>query len=171
MATGFVRLRLPYALLAKVFGIADPSLLVSGGVAAVLTGAGGGKITSIPSGDGALLVEVNGLTFSNRKIMLKRSSAFVGRPRRLNARRFGATRGRLGFAAGPVRGLRAVGYEVRCNSGRGDVVTASVRRSPAKLGGLIAGVGYTCRVRTVARNRTGQFRSNWSAPAQLRRGR
>lgn len=171
LATGFLRMRLPYALLAKVFGVADPASLASGGVAVDLGGLGGGTASIGPSGDGALIVDIVGLTFSTRKVVVKRASTFVGKPGGLRARRIDGTRGRLAFPAPRTRGLRIVRYQARCASSRGTVVAATSRRAAVAIGGLTSGLAYTCRVRAIAKTRTAWFESAWSAPVRMPRRR
>jgi hypothetical protein len=161
---GFAHLRIPNSFLREAYGIDDPTTLTSAGLDPELGGTGSGTVTvTQEAGDGALLVDATGLTFSARTLRLHQGVIKPRRPTHLKAKRKAAHRAKLHFHASTARGSMVTGYKASCVAGS-DKVTAKGHASPLKVTGLQAGVAYVCRVR--AKSKAGK--SHWSAHKHLR---
>jgi hypothetical protein len=137
---GFFHLLIPDSFLEAVYGVNDPSTISTSGVAASI-GSGTVTVTQPP---GALEVDITGVTFTHRTLIIRRGVITPAAPRGVHARRTGTHTGRITFSPAHPRGAKVTGYEVTCKSGHSKV-TATGRRSPLKIKGLRA-VGYRCTV-------------------------
>ena len=150
---GFAHQRIPNAFLREVYGIDAPASLTSGGLAPVVTGSGAASLSvTLEPGGGAVLVDATGVTFSARKLIVKRgviTPTRVGDPR---AARTGPAAGKLRFDPATPRGSRITGYQAKCTH-NASVVTAAAHTSPITVTGLHAGVPYNCVIR--ARSKAG----------------
>jgi hypothetical protein len=162
---GFVHQRIPNAFLSSVYGLDDPSSLTSSGLDPVVTGPGAVGTTSVVQepGGAAMLVDIEGLTFSARKVRIGRGVVTPTRPENLDPVRSSPTRGRLRFGPSDPRGSEVTGYRGRCEHGS-TVVTAKRNHSPIVMRGLRANTRYSCRVRGLSDAGPGP----WSPPARLR---
>jgi len=162
---GFVELRIPYLFLRRVYGIDEPSSLTSTGIAPSVSGppsgSGSFNVTADPAG-GALLVEGDGITFSNRVIRLERGKITPSKPKKLRAKRVGDRRAKLRFKLAKARGSAIKRYEAKCVGGF-TVVKAWGGGSPLRAK-LDPGDSYHCRVRAKSKVGFGP----WSKRAKLK---
>ncbi len=144
---GRAEVRIPNEFLKTVYGIDDPASLTSAGLAT--SGAGGGTvIVSQEPGREAMLVEISGVTFSQRNVKIKRGKITPSAPRELEASRASPKRAKLAFEASLPRGSQVRGYEARCKPrGRASTEVATAGRSPLVVSGLRGGTAYDCSVR------------------------
>ncbi len=138
---GFFHLLIPDSFLQAVYGVNDPSTISTAGLAASI-GAGTVTVTEQP---GALEVDITGITFTHRTLIIRAGVITPAAPRGVRARRTGTHTGRIAFSPARPRGAKVTGYEVTCKSGHSKV-TARGRRSPVKIKGLRAALGYRCTV-------------------------
>jgi hypothetical protein len=149
---GFVLLRIPYAFLNEVYGIDDPTTVTSAGLAPTI-GSGTASVTHDTAG-GALVVKITGITFSQRKLRIKRGRITPTKPTQVRPERLGSKRAKVRFKRAKPRGSEITGYRVRCAATEGgDVATGSRSKPAVTITGLEAGVAYRCRVR--ARSKAG----------------
>ena len=162
---GFVELRIPYLFLRRVYGIDDPSSLTGTGIAPSVSGppsgSGSFSVTADPAG-GALLVEGDGITFSNRVITLERGKITPSKPKKLRAKRTGDRRAKLRFKVAKARGSAIKRYEAKCVGGF-TAVRAWGGGSPLRAK-LDPGDSYHCRVRAKSKAGFGP----WSKRAKLK---
>jgi hypothetical protein len=149
---GFVHLRIPNRFLRRVYDIDDPSALVTSGLT---TSGGGGGTVSITqeAGDDAMLVDVTGITFSQRLLRIKRGKIVPTKPTKLRAERTGRHGARIFFKRSRSRGSKVTSYGVKC-TGKDASASASATKPPMRLTELEEGVSYRCRVRP--RSKAGQ---------------
>jgi len=171
---GFAHIRLPYAYLTAVTGLSDPASLAGAGLIVTLSGSGPGTISVVPSGDGALLIDVTGLTFSTRTLLIRKGSAAPTRPTKLRARRTAKHKGSLSFVRSRANGIGVSFYQAKCLRARGRVsvantIWASRTKSPVVVRGLRSGKVYRCKVRAVATANGLTYRSAWSTAVTLPR--
>jgi len=150
---GFVHQRIPNAFLREVYGVDAPASLTTGGLSPLLTGSGAASLSvSLEPGGGAVLVDADGITFSARKLLVKRgviTPTKVGNP---HTARTGPAAGKLRFDPATPRGSRITGYQAKC-SHNASVVMAFGQTSPLTVTGLHAGTPYQCVIR--ARSKAG----------------
>ena len=138
---GYFHLLIPDSFLESVYGVNDPATISTSGVAASI-GSGTVTVTQQP---GALEVDITGITFTHRTLIIRAGVITPAAPRGVRARRTGTHTGRIAFSPARPRGAKVTGYEVTCRSGHSKV-TARGRRSPVKIKGLRAALGYRCTV-------------------------
>ena len=159
--TGFAHLRIPNQFLKKVYGIDDPGSLTGSGLATSIGGSGGGTaVVSQDPGGGAMLVDITGMTFSARKVLIKRGKVTPVKPKNVRAKRRGST-AKLRFDPVSSRGSKIKRYEARCGTGSG--VTGKSKKSPVKVKGVPSGK-TKCQVRAVSKAGPGR----WSKKTKLR---
>ena len=136
---------LPNAVLVDM-GINDPSTLTSAGISA---SAGTGTVTVTP-GPKSTEIAITGITFSPRKVRIKRGTITPTAPTGLRTRRASATVAYLAFRAARPRGSFVRLYEGRCRAPHRATRYGTARRSPVKVTSLHRGVSYVCQVRAKA---------------------
>ena len=142
---GFWYAVLPNALLVDM-GINDPSTLTSAGISASV---GTGTVTVTP-GPTSTEIAITGITFSPRKVHIKRGTITPRAPTGLSTRRASATVAYLTFRAARPRGSYVRSYEGRCQAAHQTTRYGTGSRSPVKVTSLIRGVSYVCQVRAKA---------------------
>jgi hypothetical protein len=160
---GKAEIRLPNQILRELYGIPNPETMVNGSFASTSTS---GSVSSFQeAGDDAWRINLSGVTFSKQHLRLKRGTITPTRPVISRTTRASATSGRVAYQLSKPRGARVKGYDVRCVSGGGAVVThtKTTPTSPITIGGLTPGTSYTCKVR--ARSKVGP--SSWSVGEKL----
>jgi hypothetical protein len=176
---GFANVRLPNAVLRKVYGIPNPETMTDGSFTGVTSS---GSITSYQEGgDDAWRVDLTGATFSfvsprtvagrmaaqPAHLKLKRGVITPTRPTITRATRVSARSARLAFTLSRARGAKPTGYDARCVSPGGHVAThtKTTPTSPIYVSGLKRGTSYVCKVR--ARSKAGP--SAWSLGVKVAR--
>ena len=174
---GFANVRLPNSVLRRVYGIPNPESMVDGSFTGI---ASSGSVTSYQeSGDDAWRVDLSNATFTfvsprttpgkatpqPAHLRLKRGTITPTRPAITKTARLSATSGRIAYSLSKPRGAKPTGYDARCVSASGHVVTKTktTPTSPISVGGLKRGTSYTCKVR--ARSKVGP--SVWSLGVKL----
>ena len=169
---GFANVRLPNAVLRKVYGIPNPETMTDGSFTGLSSS---GSVASHQEfGDDAWRVDLTGATFSfvsprsvagrmaaqPAHLKLKRGTITPTRPTITKTTRISATSAKVAYTLSKARGAKPTGYDARCVSGSGHVVTKTktTPTSPISLGGFRRGTTYTCKVR--ARSKAGP--SAWS---------
>ena len=142
---GFWHAVLPNALLVDM-GINDPSTLTPAGISASV---GTGTVTVTP-GPTSTEIDITGITFSPRKVHIKRGSITPSAPTGLSTRRASATVAYLSFRAARPRGSYVRSYQGRCRAAHRTTRYGTASRSPVKVTSLIRGVSYVCQVRAKA---------------------
>lgn len=151
---GFAHVRIPNQFLKQVYGIDDPSTLTGAGLDPSVSGSGSGTISvTQETGGDAMLVNVDGLTFSHRIVRVKRGTITPTKPTNVHAHRKGPRLGTVTFRPSRPRGSRIIGYRAVCVQHNGNSFLARGRSSPIVLDGLTRGVAYSCTVR--ARSKAG----------------
>jgi fibronectin type III domain protein len=148
-------LEIPDSLLATYWGINDPSTLASDGLSGTIGSGGGTLAVTVVPGTG-VQVAITGLTFSQRKLLLKLGHVRPRAPTHIKATRLSASSARVAFRAARPRGQRVTGYKLVCAAGFSDVVqviTVKGRRSPLRVRNLAPRKAYSCRLR--ARSKAG----------------
>jgi len=164
---GEVRFRIPYAMLRDSFGVPDPSTMVASSLSGTVNGSatlGTWSVAHDPKG-GGMFVDVSNLTFSVKRLKVRRGTITPTRPTITRTTRVSATSGRIAYSLSKPRGAKVTGYDARCVSAGGHVVTRTktTPTSPISVGGLRRGTSYTCKVR--ARSKVGP--STWSLGVRL----
>jgi hypothetical protein len=148
---GFVHLRIPNFFLRVVYEIDNPSTLTASGLKT--TGAGGGTVSiTQETGRDAMLVDVTGITFSQRLLRIRRGKIVPTKPTRLRAERTGRHSARIRFHRSKPRGSNVTSYVVRC-SAKNASARAFATHPRLHLTALVEGRAYRCRVR--ARSKAG----------------
>jgi len=147
---GEAHLRIPNAFLTTTYGIDDPASLTSAGLDP--TGTGGATVSVLPVGT-AMQVDIEGLTFSQRRVKIGRGKVTPRRPRDVVARRTAQRRARVTFDEAVSRGSKVRRHSARCKSARGrrDVEVVRKKRSPLVVRGLRPSTRYKCKVRGLSR--------------------
>lgn len=160
---GQANVRLPNKVLREFYGIPNPETMVDGSFASTTTS---GTVSSYQeTGDDAWRIDVSAVTFSKQHLKLKRGTITPTRPTITRTTRVSATSGRIAYSLSKPRGAKVTGYDARCVSAGGHVVTKTktTPTSPISVGGLKRGTSYTCKVR--ARSKVGP--STWSLGVKL----
>jgi hypothetical protein len=157
---GFWDAVLPNAFLVDM-GINDPATLTSAGISASV---GTGTVTVTP-GPTSTEIAITGITFSPRKVRIKRGTITPDAPTGLKTRRASATVAYLTFRAARPRGSYVRSYEGRCWARHRATRYGTATRSPLKVRSLIRDVSYVCQVRAKAAVGYGR----WSANRKLAR--
>ena len=160
---GKAEIRLPNHIMRELYGIPNPETMVDGSFSSTTTS---GTVDSHQEvGDDAWRINLNGMTFSKQHLKLKRGVITPTRPASPHATRTSATTAKVAFGKSLPRGAKVTGYQARCVSAGGDVVTKTktTPTSPVYLGGLHGGTSYTCKVRALSK--VGP--STWSLGAKL----
>ncbi|HEY1618494.1 MAG TPA: hypothetical protein VGG25_12805 [Streptosporangiaceae bacterium] len=139
---GFWNAVLPNAFLVDM-GINDPSTLTSAGVSA---SAGTGTVTVTP-GPTSAEISITGITFSPRKVRIKRGTITPTAPTSLKTRRASATVAYLPFHKAHPRGSFVRSYEGRCVAAHHATRYGTASHSSVKIKRLARGVSYSCQVR------------------------
>jgi hypothetical protein len=167
---GFAHMRIPNRFLRVVYGIDDPASMTGSGLTATVTkpdgtiSATGTTTVSQDAAADAMLVDATGITFSAKRLHIRRGVITPTRPTKLVAHRGTQTRGRIGFAKSRSRGSKVTGYYARCISlDKKSVRTGSALASPIVIRHLVPGKRYDCQVR--AKSRAGH--SRWSTKARM----
>lgn len=156
---GFARVRIPNAFLKNTYDIDDPATLTGSGLVSEVSGSskGAGTVTVSPDGN-AMLVDISDMTFSARTVKIKRGTITPTKPKNVRAKRTAVHRGKVTFDKAKARGSKITGYRASCVSRRGsDTETAKADASPIVVRGLMAGVGYDCRVRALSKAGPGKW--------------
>jgi hypothetical protein len=157
---GFWSAVLPNAFLVDM-GINDPATLTSAGISASV---GTGTVTVTP-GPASTEIAITGITFSPRKVRIKRGTITPNAPAGLKTSRTSATVARLTFRAARPRGSYVRSYQGRCLAPHHTTRYGTASRSPVTVRSLARGVSYLCQVR--AKSAVGYGR--WSASRKLAR--
>jgi len=160
---GQAEIRLPNRILRELYGIPNPETMVDGSFSSTSTS---GTVSSHQeTGDDAWRINLTGMTFSRQHLRLKRGTITPTRPTITRTTRLSATSGRIAYSLSRARGAKVTGYDARCVSAGGHVVTKTktTPTSPISVGGLRRGTSYTCKVR--ARSKVGP--STWSLGVKL----
>jgi hypothetical protein len=152
---GFLHLLIPDSFLESVYGVNDPSTISTSGLSASI---GSGTVTVTQQPD-ALQVDITGITFTHRTLIVRAGVITPAAPRGVHVRRTGTHTGRITFSPAHPRGAKVTGYEVTCKATHSKV-TVRGRRSPIKIKGLHA-VPYRCAV-------AGTSKPGLGAPAYAR---
>jgi len=142
---GFWDAVLPNAFLVDM-GINDPSTLTPTGISASV---GSGTVTVTP-GPTSTEISITGITFSPRKVRIKRGTITPRAPTSFKTRRATATEAYLSFRPARPRGSYVRSYEGRCWAKHRTTRYGTASRSPVKVHSLVKGVGYSCQVRAKA---------------------
>jgi hypothetical protein len=142
---GFWYAVLPNAFLVDM-GINDPSTLTSAGISASV---GTGTVTVTP-GATSTEIAITGITFSPRKVHIKRGTITPRAPTGLRTRRASATVAYITFRAARPRGSYVRSYEARCLARHRTTRYGTRSRSAVKVTRLARGVRYVCQVRAKA---------------------
>jgi hypothetical protein len=142
---GFWDAVLPNAFLVDM-GINDPSTLTSAGISASV---GTGTVTVTP-GPTSTEIAITGITFSPRKVHIKRGTITPRAPTDLKIRRASATAAILTFRSARPRGSFVRSYQGRCRAAHQTTRYGTSSRSPVKVTKLTRGVRYFCQVRAKA---------------------
>jgi hypothetical protein len=142
---GFWYAVLPNALLVDM-GINDPSTLTPAGISASV---GKGTVTVTP-GPTSTEIAITGITFSPRKVHIKRGTITPTAPTGLITRRASKTVAYLTFRKARPRGSYVRSYEGRCQAAHHPTRYGKGSRSPVKVTSLARGVRYVCQVRAKA---------------------
>jgi hypothetical protein len=139
-------LRIPAAFLSTYWGINDPSTLSTDGLNASI-GSGGGTLTvTVEPGNTAVDVQISGMTFSRRKLLVKLGHVTPRAPTHIKAKRVNGTTGKVTFTKSRPRGQKVNGYKLSCKATNGTTVTAKSKRSPLVASHLVSGQAYRCTV-------------------------
>jgi hypothetical protein len=157
---GFWNAVLPNAFLVDM-GINDPATLTSAGISA---SAGTGTVTVTPGPESAE-ISITGITFSPRKVHIKRGTITPTAPTSLKTRRVSATVAYLSFSKAHPRGSYVRSYEGRCTARHHATRYGTASHSSVKMKKLARGVAYSCKVR--AKSAAGYGR--WSKSRKLAR--
>jgi hypothetical protein len=142
---GFWNAVLPNAFLVDM-GINDPSTLTSAGISASV---GTGTVTVTP-GPTSTEIAITGITFSPRKVHIKRGTITPTAPKALKTHRVSATAGSITFKSARPRGSFIRSYQARCLAAHHTTRFGTSRRSPVKVTSLTRGIRYVCQVRAKA---------------------
>jgi hypothetical protein len=159
---GFLHLVIPKGFLQTAYGIDDPATLTGIGVVTSLSGTGSGTITAAPDSGSNLDVTGSGISFSARRVHIKRGIITPTRPTNVHAKRVSPTKGKLTFTAAKPRGSRITGYRAVCVNGSTAKV-GTAKASPVYVTTLVGGKAYTCKVRAKSKAGFGP----WSAQVHL----
>jgi hypothetical protein len=140
-------LRIPATFLSTMWGINDLATLATDGLNASI-GAGGGTLSvTVEPGNGAVDVQISGMTFSRRKLLVKLGVVTPRAPTNVKGIRLSRTTGRVTFTKSRPRGQRVLGYKLSCKATNGTTVTAKSKRSPLGVSTLVSGQAYSCKLR------------------------
>jgi hypothetical protein len=173
---GEAQIRLPNRVLREFYGIPNPETMVDGSFTSISTS---GTVSSYQevSGD-AWRVDVSDITFpatsprvasrgtGERHLKLRRGVIVPTRPKDLVGTRVATNAARLAFTLSTPRGANVTGYQGRCVSPGGHVVShlKTEPTSPVRVGGLRAGVPYSCKVRAKSKAGYGPWSVSDSVP-------
>jgi hypothetical protein len=160
-------LRIPAAFLSTYWGIDDLSTLATDGLHASV-GAGGGTLTvTVEPGNTGVQVQINGLTFSRRKLIVKVGHVTPHAPTHIKAKRLSSSKARVTFRAARPRGQKVTGYRLLCAVSSSDVVlvsTVKARRSPITLRRLAPRKPYRCTLQARSKAGYGARSRQFSVP-------
>lgn len=164
--SGRVKLAIPKAFLATVYGIDEFGMIPDEPLAVAVSGssAGSGSVSfAVTPAD--LRVEITGLTFSSRAVRLRVGKVQPTRPTNAKAKRSSATRAKVSFKKSLSRGSKIRKYEVQC-TGKGFKQTRKAKRakSPVTVKKLTTGKSYSCQVRATSKAGPGP----WSKKTALK---
>ena len=153
---GFFSMEIPNAFLREVYGIDAPATLTSNGLDPTI---GSGTVSVAQSADNdSMLIDASDITFSMRRLRVKRGVITPTRPTDVRATRTGVHRGKVAFDPSRARGSRITGYRASCVARRGDhVATGRADASPVLVTELREGVGYDCRARAGSKAGPGRW--------------
>lgn len=174
LVRGHAELRIPNAFLKQAYGVPDPASM--NGSSLTVSGPEAGALVSVTqeSGDDAMRVLVDRLSFpdvhaadgvyrgaqarpGSRKVLKVRRGVITPRKVTLtSAQRLGPRKARLVSTRAKARGAKVRGYQARCTSGRTTVkVTSKVRT--LTVTGLEGGRSYRCQVRPLSKAGPGRW--------------
>lgn len=165
---GFADLAIPKAFLALVLGIDQPSTLTEAGVVVAVGGPREGSgIVDVSIGVEDVFARVSELSFSARRIRVRRGVIVPARPRMVSAKRKTKLLGELRFERAPARGSAIERHQALCRAGkrqkprrsRGGAPSVAVRK-------LTPGVAYRCRVRAISKAGPGRWSKRVRIPAR-----
>ena len=158
---GFAHVRLPNAFLKEVYEVDSPATLTAAGLAPTT---GSGTVTVTDTGS-ALAVDVENMTFSARRVKIKRGVITPRKPTSLAAKRTGANTAKLTFMAALPRGSKVTGHAARCVAVTGThvVTDKELDGPPQYISGLRRGVAYDCKVRGLSKAGPGA----WTAAVRV----
>lgn len=160
---GTANMRIPNRVLRDLYGIPDPETMTDGSFTSTSTS---GSVASYQEiGDDAWRIDLTGVTFSRQHLELQRGVITPTRPTDTRTTRVSGHKGRVGYSLSKPRGARVTGYDARCVSAGGHVVTATRTgdSSPVTVTGLHRGTAYMCKVR--ARSKAGK--GTWSLGVRM----
>lgn len=147
---GYAKVRLPNTFLDEVFDIDDPTSLSTDGLtASVGSGTGTASVTQEP-GAQAMLVDVSGLTFSQRRVKIATGDIRPTRPGDVTAARLTEKKGTLDFTESEARGSEIQRYRADCEGPRAEEARGLAESSPITVRPLKPGKRYECKVRAIA---------------------
>ena len=152
---GHSELRIPNSFLQVGYGVPDPASMTGTSLIATVSGptAGSGSVTvAQEASNTAMLVTMDGVTFSPRKFTVRRGTITPTRPSNVHTKRLAPHRGRVSFTGSKPRGAKITGYQARCVINHGTQVRwANGSQSPILVLGLTHGRGYYCTVHAMSR--------------------
>ncbi|MGH1564795.1 fibronectin type III domain-containing protein [Mumia sp. DW29H23] len=143
---GRTELSIPHAFLRTAYGVPDPATLTPAGV--TVTGAAGATTTVAHAG-GSVRIVIDGMTFSHRRLYVRRGTITPTRPTKVRATRTTSRKAVVRFRKATARGAAVRGYRVTCRATRGSHVRRA-KIGPAKRRVVVTrlkpGRAYACRV-------------------------
>ncbi|HEX6208625.1 MAG TPA: fibronectin type III domain-containing protein, partial [Actinomycetota bacterium] len=152
---GFAHLRIPNLFLRRAYGVDHPSSLTGSGIDTAGTGSAATVSVMPEPGGGAMLVDIEGMRFSRKRVRISRGVITPTKPKDVRARRT-PKRVRLRFTEAKQRGSKITRYRASCVRG-GTALTGGAKRSPVVVKGLSPGVKYACRVRAISKAGPGRW--------------
>lgn len=154
---GRAQIRIPNNVLRDFYGIPNPDTMVAGSLVGTI-GTGDVEAYEVESAD-AWQIDAFDITFSNRKLKTSRGVIVPTKPQGLFADRKTSSKAKITFAESQPRGAKVKGYQARCVSGGGHVVTAlRIDPTPAvTVTGLKSNTKYTCKVRAKSKAGYGPY--------------
>jgi hypothetical protein len=134
------------------FDVPNPATMVASSLSGTVNGSttsGTWSIVNDTAGK-AMVVNVSGLTFSVKRLKVRRGVITPTRPTQVSAARTSRHRGFVDFDPSSPRGAKVTGYAGRCVAVSGDDVVTATSDNIVRFTGLRAGVGYDCRVRATS---------------------
>ncbi len=161
---GEAEFRIPFAMLSRLYGVDDPATLTAS--AFTVTAPGASASTSVVVGSGFVKVELDGITFSKRRLRIH-GNMTPRSAKKLRAVRTSSSTGLIGFTKAKPRGSKVRGYKATCRAGSHVATASSTRnRSPMRVSGLRSGTSYTCTLRAKSKAGLGQTSAKIKIPAR-----
>ncbi len=160
---GEAEFRIPFAMLSRLYGVDDPATLTAS--AFTVTAPGASASTSVVVGASSVKVELDGITFSKRRLRIH-GDMTPRAAKDLRAIRTSSSTGLIGFTKAKPRGSKVRGYQATCRSGSHVLKPSSKQnRSPLRVRGLRSGQSYTCTLRAKSKAGLGKTSAKIKIPA------